>query len=183
MGKVGGVALVVVFAALLAGCAPAELPEPTVPPGAAEATLVSVIDGDTIESSVGTVRIIGIDAPEGDECGYAEAAAQVSALLSPGAAITLTLPDGENDTDRHGRLLRYVDTADGVDVGMSVLTAGLAVARYDSIDGYPAHPREAQYRAGQTATLTADGAVTTVACQAAADAARGHLDPDPAPTG
>lgn len=169
MGKVGGAALAAVFAVLLAGCAPAELPEATAPPAAARATVVSVIDGDTIESSAGTVRLIGIDAPERDECGYAEAAAQVSALLGPGAAITLTLPDGENDTDRYGRLLRYVDTADGVDVGMSVVTAGLAVARYDSVDGYPAHPREAQYRASQTATLTADGAVTTVACRVAAE--------------
>ena len=83
----------------------------------------------------------------------------------------LTLPEGENDADQYGRILRYVDTTQGVDVGLSLVTAGLAVARYDSTDGYPAHPRETDYHAAQIATLTADGAVTTVACQAAADAA------------
>lgn len=123
MGKVGGVALAAMFAVLLAGCAPTELPGAPAPPAGPQAAVVAVVDGDTIESSAGTVRLIGIDAPERGECGYGEAAAQVSALLSPGTAITLTLPDGENDTDRYGRLLRYVDTADGVDVGMSVLTA------------------------------------------------------------
>ncbi|WP_139230959.1 hypothetical protein [Microbacterium sp. cf046] len=53
---------------------------------------------------------------------------------------------------------------------MSLLTAGLTVARYDSTDGYPAHPRESGYHAAQIATLTANGAVTTVACQVTADA-------------
>ena len=68
-------------------------------------------------------------------------------------------------------MLRYVDTAQGVDVGLSLLTAGLAVARYDSTDGYPAHPRESDYHAAQVATVAPDGSVTTVACKAAADAA------------
>ncbi|MGH7293260.1 MAG: thermonuclease family protein [Myxococcota bacterium] len=130
-----------------------------------------MVDGDTIETSAGTVRIIGIDAPEDGECGYVEASALVSSLLSPNDAIVLTLPEGENEADNYGRILRYVDTTQGVDVALSLLTAGLAVARYDSTDGYPAHPREAAYHAAQIATLTADGAVTTVACKAASDAA------------
>jgi micrococcal nuclease len=76
-----------------------------------------MVDGDTIETSAGTVRIIGIDAPETGECGYTEAYALVSSLLSRGDPTILTLPDGENDADQHGRSLRYVDTADGVDIG------------------------------------------------------------------
>lgn len=132
---------------------------------------MSVVDGDTVETSAGTVRIIGIDAPELGECGYDEATTFVSSLLPPGDAITLELPSGQNDTDRYGRLLRYIDTAQGVDVGSSLLTAGLAVARYDSTDGYPAHPREADYHATQVASLAADGSVMTVACAAEAEAA------------
>ena len=112
---------------------------PTVEP---PVTFESVVDGDTIETSDGTVRIIGIDAPERGECGYAEASALISSLLSQGDPTILHLPEGQNEEDRYGRILRYVDTAQGVDVGLSLLTAGLAVARYDSTDGYPAHPRE-----------------------------------------
>ncbi|MGC5221924.1 thermonuclease family protein [Micromonospora sp. DT81.3] len=130
-----------------------------------------VVDGDTIETSDGTVRIIGIDAPERGVCGYAEAAALVSSLLSKADPAILELPEGQNDEDRYGRMLRHVDTAQGVDVGLSLLTAGLAVARYDSTDGYPAHPRETDYHAAQVATVAADGSVTTVACKTAADAA------------
>lgn len=133
--------------------------------------MVSVVDGDTIETSIGTVRIIGIDAPELGECGYDEATTFVSSLLPPGDPITLELPPGENDTDAYGRLLRYIDTPQGVDIGSSLLTAGLAVARYDSADGYPAHPRETGYHATQVANLSPDGSVITVACAAEAEAA------------
>ena len=167
-------AVVLVVASLLVGCAPGSAsdaaPSPT-PTVESQVTFASVVDGDTIETSAGTVRIIGIDAPEIGECGYAESSALVSSLLSTGDPTILTLPDGENDADQYGRILRYVDTAQGVDVGMSLLTAGLAVARYDSTDGYPAHPRESNYRAAQIATLTPDGAVSTIACIATADAA------------
>lgn len=45
------------------------------------------------------------------------------------------------------------------------LQAGNAVARYDSTDGYPAHPREDVYHAAQLATLGAEGTVLTTACQ------------------
>jgi micrococcal nuclease len=169
-----GAAVVAVMASVLVGCAPGSLTDAhpsATPPVDAQITFVSVVDGDTIETSAGTVRIIGIDAPETGECGYAEASALVSSLLSPNDAILLTLPEGENDADQYGRILRYVDTTQGTDVALSLLTAGLAVARYDSTDGYPAHPREPGYHAAQIATLTADGAVTTVDCQATADAA------------
>jgi micrococcal nuclease len=139
---------------LLAGCAAGSTydGDSSATPAATPVTFQSVTDGDTIETSGGTVRIIGIDAPESGECGYAEASALISTLLSPGDQTMLELPEGQNDQDRHGRILRYV-------------------AGYDSTDGYPAHPRETDYHAAQIATLTADGTVTTVACQAAADAA------------
>lgn len=142
---------------------------PSAPPGAA-AVVVSVIDGDTVETSAGTVRIIGIDAPERGECGYDDAASYVSGLLPEGDTVTLTLPDGENSEDKYGRLLRYVDTTQGVDVASSLLAAGVVVARYDSTDGYPWHPREADYHTAQTAVLGDAGTVKTVACKAAADA-------------
>lgn len=167
-------------AALLvfAACAPAAPEEATAVPLVADAatsvTFVAVVDGDTITTSAGAVRIIGIDTPERDQCGYDESSAAIGMLLTPGDAITLELPEGQNDQDSYGRLLRFVTTTDGVDVGLTQLQSGHAVARYDSREGYPAHPREAEYHATQLATRSAEGIVLSVACQAVAA-------PEPAP--
>lgn len=147
-----------------------EQPEPQteVASEGASATFVSVIDGDTIETSVGTVRLIGIDTPERGECGYGEASAQIGMTVAPGAPLTLTRPEGQNDRDRYDRLLRYVATEAGADVGLVQLQAGHAVARFDSRDGYPMHPNEASYQAAQTAIRDAAGVVVPLGCQAQA---------------
>ncbi|MGN6127370.1 MAG: thermonuclease family protein [Humibacter sp.] len=181
----------VVFAAafVLSGCAALTptldpvVPAPTlaVNPDSTSAaseqiTFVSVVDGDTIETSAGTVRIIGIDTPERGECGHDEAAAAIESQLAPGDTVKLELPAGENDQDRYGRLIRYVTTPTGADLGLLQIQGGHAVARYDSSDGYPAHPREADYHAAQLASLSPDGSVITITCEAAEAA------PPPAPT-
>ncbi len=83
---------------------------------------------------------------------------------------------GRTTSTATGRLLRFVSTEGGIDLGLLQLQAGNAVARYDSGDGYPAHPREVEYHAAQLATLAPDGSVLTVECQAAAVA-----PPPPAP--
>lgn len=132
------------------------------------ATFVAVVDGDTIETSAGTARLIGIDTPERGECGHDQASAAISGVLAPGDLVTLELPVGQNDQDKHGRLIRYVTTPGGVDLGLLQLEAGNAVARYDSRDGYPAHPREPDYHSSQLATAGPDGSVITAGCQAAA---------------
>ncbi len=43
--------------------------------------------------------------------------------------------------------MAYVKTRSGRDVGTAMLKAGLAIARYDSRDGYDWHPKEKKYRA------------------------------------
>ncbi len=141
--------------------------QPSVPPPAATETVTfgAVIDGDTIETSAGTVRIIGIDTPERGERGHDEASAALGRLIAVGEPLVLSLPPGENDRDDYGRMLRSVATADGTDLGRVQIQAGNAVARYDSRDGYPAHPLEGEYRAAQTAVLDAQRRVVTVACQ------------------
>lgn len=149
---------------------PKPTPAPPAPaePAPAQFAFVAVVDGDTIETSAGTVRIIGIDTPERGECGDLQASSAVSGLLSAGDPVELALPAGQNEQDRYGRLIRYVTTASGVDLGLMQLEAGNAVARYDSRDGYPAHPRETAYHAAQVATVGPDGSVVTAECQAAA---------------
>ena len=119
-------------------------------PGAAESERVQVrqvIDGDTVELADGRdVRLIGIDTPERDECGYEQARRMLARLVtSRGVTVTVVEAPGQ-DLDRYDRLLRYVE-ADGVDVADALLDGGWAEARYDSRAGYPEHPRENSYRA------------------------------------
>jgi hypothetical protein len=53
-------------------------------------------------------------------------------------------------------LLRYVDV-NGTDAGLRLIKEGLAIARYDSRDGYGFHPREPKY-------IAADKASKNVTC-------------------
>lgn len=101
-----------------------------------------IVDGDTLELANGeTVRLVGIDTPEVGDCGYQRASDHLSALAL-GKQATLAISD--EDHDRYGRLLRYVDVG-GVDTGLNQIRSGLAIARYDSRDGYGYHPREPRY--------------------------------------
>ena len=51
---------------------------------------------------------------------------------------------------------------------MVQLTSGNAVARFDSTDGYPEHPRQAAYHAAQVAQPGPNSIVVTTACQTTA---------------
>lgn len=118
------------------------------------ARVTFVVDGDTVVIGSGEhVRLIGIDTPERDTCGYREASQALRTLVE-GRRVTLVNPESVQDADVHGRLLRYVDRS-GKDAGYDLLRTGLAVARYDSRDGHDAHPREKRYRAadGRLASL------------------------------
>lgn len=87
-----------------------------VPAGAVAATVTETVDGDTIEVLLDgkeyDVRLIGIDTPETKhptippECFGAEAARRTAQLLAPGT--TVYLERDVSETDRYGRLLRYV---------------------------------------------------------------------------
>jgi len=147
--------------ALVAGCAGSES-APTGPGSVgisagiegtgtrAESGLVSnVVDGDTVDvDGVGRTRVIGIDTPERGACGY-ESATQAMSVLVLDKDVTL-VPGATDDEDRYGRLLRYVDVG-SVDAGLSLIEDGWAIARYDSRDGYGAHPRQEQYVAADLA--------------------------------
>jgi endonuclease YncB( thermonuclease family) len=106
-------------------------------------TITHVIDGDTVDLSTGErVRMIGIDAPEKGQCGFEEAAEAVSRMTY--GQTVIARPGARDDTDKYGRFLRYINV-DGRDVGLALLQDGLAVARYNSRDGYGRHPRETTY--------------------------------------
>jgi endonuclease YncB( thermonuclease family) len=141
---------------------------PPSPVGDSGWTVTEVVDGDTLDVSrsgvAETVRLIGIDSPESGACGSIEAASNLT-VLTLGQVVTLT-PGADEDRDRYSRLLRYVDLADGRDAGREQIGGGFAIARYDSRDGYGAHPRETDY-------VALDATIPDVTCPPPA--------PDPVP--
>ena len=98
-------------------------------PDGTSATLGYVFDGDSIEAQIDgdvvEVRLIGINAPEGDECfGDRSRAALIAALN--GADLVL-VGGSDANSDRYGRLLRYI-YVDGENVNGRMLADGNAVA-------------------------------------------------------
>ena len=84
-------------------------PVPTTTPPFVQAQVVRVIDGDTIEVSIGgktyKVRYIGIDTPEVGERMASEATAMNKRLVG---GKVVRLEKDVSETDKYGRLLRYV---------------------------------------------------------------------------
>lgn len=142
---------------LLAACATAtETAARSAGPGNGDRvySVSRVIDGDTIEvllpdgTSVAQVRLIGLDAPEyrppredgtadaRTECGGAQATGFLTDRLPEGDAVRLVQDETQGDTDRYGRLLRYVQdqasprTQDGEpqweDLGLLSIRGGLS---------------------------------------------------------
>lgn len=101
-------------------CSPSAPPtsHPMAEDGAA--TVLEVVDGDTIEVEVGgsteVVRLLGIDTPETVhptkpvECFGPEASARADELLPPGT--TVRLERDQEARDHFGRLLAYVHRRD-----------------------------------------------------------------------
>jgi len=113
-------------------------------PPANATTVDYVVDGDTIRLRSGVyVRLIGIDTPEVGQCGYGAAKRKLDQWV--GGDVRLVNPRSVDDRDGYGRLLRYVHDA-GRDTGLALIRLGLAKARYDGLDGYDRHPRQATYR-------------------------------------
>ena len=92
------------------------------------ARLVRVVDGDTIDVEISgqtkRVRYIGVDTPEYYEPYYAEAKEFNRSLVQ---GKPLTLIKDVSETDRYGRLLRYV-LAQGVFVNFELVRRGYATA-------------------------------------------------------
>lgn len=134
MKKIAGALLAL---GLLVGCSHADSSVSAI-------KVTRVIDGDTIELENGHgVRLIGIDTPERGCPGYQEAKKNMQDLVL--AKRIVLVSDGKQNTDRYGRLLRYVDLGDK-DIGLEQIEDGYADARYDSEDNYPKHSREDKYR-------------------------------------
>ena len=84
-------------------------------------------DGDTILLADGRrVRLVQVDAPElGVECWGDEAADALKRLAPAGMELRLERDPGLDDTDRYGRLLRYVYAGER-DLALELVRAGAA---------------------------------------------------------
>lgn len=134
-------------------------PEPTLPPTAAqqgaspaetalpddaelqEAWVREVVDGDTIkvemEGEIYSLRYIGVDTPELQEGEWmGEEAYHFNQDLVGGQAVVLE--KDVSDTDRYGRLLRYVYLPEGTFVNALLVEKGYAEAK--------AYPPDTKYQ-------------------------------------
>lgn len=100
------------------------------PDGSEEATVIKVFDGDSMLVEINgrqeEVRLLGINAPERDECFGSEAGDRLRELA--GSTVWL-IADGE-DTDRFGRLLRLVFTPTSF-VNADLVEGGYAIGLQD----------------------------------------------------
>jgi micrococcal nuclease len=115
---------VLALLAALAGCAQAADEDTEL----ASATVARVGDGDTLDLRSGDrVRLVQIDAPElGEgECYAREARSELELLARPGRRIGIESDPRLDDTDRFGRLLRYVH-ADALNVNVELVHRGAA---------------------------------------------------------
>ena len=108
---------------------PLSTEEPDTPnPDGTPARLAYAFDGDSIEVDIDgrteEVRLLGINAPEGDEC-YGKRAREALIDLLAGQDFVLVEGTGD-DTDRYGRLLRYV-YVDGENTNGRLLAGGHAL--------------------------------------------------------
>jgi len=95
-------------------------------PGGDDTVVSRVVDGDTLVVEGGTrVRLIGMDAPEVQDCFSSEATGRLVELAGPGTGVRLVY-DAER-LDRYGRTLAYVyRRSDGLFVNLALTRDGYA---------------------------------------------------------
>lgn len=110
--------------------------------------VIKIADGDTFtglnrDSLQLRFRIQGIDAPEKKQDFGQKSKAYLSSLIF-GHDITVRV----EGSDRYGRFLAYVQTPDGEDVGLLMLSAGMAwhYQEYDSSAEYDKAEKKARAR-------------------------------------
>lgn len=91
--------------------------------------VLRVIDGDTVvlekDNKKETVRLIGVDSPEREQCFYDQASNKMNSLIS-GKEIAIKKDITQGDRDIYNRLLAYLYTKDGTLVNKEMIDSGHA---------------------------------------------------------
>jgi len=136
------------------------------------ARVVRVVDGDTLKVRMAdgrrkTVRVLQIDTPEVKkpdtpiECGGPQASAAMRRLAlddeGRGRAVTLVGDPSQDEVDRYGRVLAYVDLGPPArrDLGRSLVEQGWAMVYV--FQGHPGVRIDAYRRAGKAARAARRG--------------------------
>jgi micrococcal nuclease len=155
---VGLVAMIATLA--VSACSWVALPTGHADPVTTTALVLKVVDGDTVDIVDDVrgrlrIRLLGIDTPETKKpgftvgCGGPEATEFATSTLV-GQRVAFITDPSQDQRDRFGRTLAYLDRADGWDYSVEAARAGVAhsyvyggvpVARYAQID---AAEKEAQ---------------------------------------
>ena len=113
------------LALILFGCAPPPPQQTDVPQGSAAfaATVSKVIDGDTfaLQGESRRIRVWGLDAPEWNRPGGADATATMRQLVS-GQRLQCQI----RDVDRYERIVAQCFLPDGRDIAAVMIRAGVA---------------------------------------------------------
>jgi micrococcal nuclease len=144
--RLWALACLLLAALILGGCDPAALlpaapglPAAPAPTGTTEARVAYILDGDSIAVDIGgqryQIRYIGVDTPElyDENTGAAQPGAQEAADANRSlvAGKVVRLEKDVSETDRHGRLLRYVW------VGDTMVNAELIRSGYARVSSFP----------------------------------------------
>lgn len=106
------------------------------------ANFTRAVDGDTIDTSLGRVRLLGINTPEKNQAGYQEA----KDFLQKFENKTISLESTVEDKDMYGRMLRYLFYEDDF-INQEILENGLAHFYTYNEDKYTDGLRNAEERA------------------------------------
>lgn len=117
-------------------CAHLDTPAADAAPALLTATVLRVVDGDTIDVRDDTrgrlrVRLLGIDTPEDHRPGWSVGcwgpeAERFAAETLAGRRVALTADPTQDAHDRYGRSLAYLDLGDGRDFSIEAARAGMA---------------------------------------------------------
>ena len=64
--------------------------------------MLSVVDGDTIVTDAGKIRLIGIDTPEVGNCNYRVAGNELRDAIAAHGNQVVLVPGAQDDEDRYG---------------------------------------------------------------------------------
>lgn len=101
--------------------------------------VTKVIDGDTIDTSIGKVRLLGINTPEKNQPYYEEA----KAFLKQYEGKQVEIERAKEDKDKYNRFLRYI-FYNKIFINQEILKQGLANLYVYSEDKYTQALKEAE---------------------------------------